>query len=545
MNLRLTAVAICIFVVSGFLGPATAGRTAPPVSEYLGRMGYYVYYDEDSWTTLQSEIDHLDIVAPYFFHLTPNGSIKALDERESLVTAFIQSHNKRVIPIIQNEAKWDQFSESMKSDAERQRIAKSLADLAESKGFDGLQIDFEAVNASDKAVLTDFMEKVEREFRARGLIVSQAIVARSSDASTQWGGAYDFDALGRINDFVTIMAYDYNGTGSTKPGSVAPIWWVDEVVGYARQYIPAEKIYLGVPFYGRDWNIDVGPPATSIGFETASRLLAEATNVVGGFSGTEGSPWLRYEDENGDHHEVWYENAESLDLKLKLALEHGIAGFAAWRIGQEDPRSWQVIANIETPATPIAPAQTSDETRYFDLTGHSLQSEFLSYWESQGGLERFGYPRTEVFLEYDPFEQQSYLVQYFERARFEYHPEYAGTSSEVLLGHVGRWALHERGIDPWLTAVQPIEGRRFFQESGHTLGGLFLQYWLANGSLTRFGYPLSEEIVERSPEDGNVYIVQYFERARMEAHTDSESGETIVLLGLLGNEMLRDRGWIS
>jgi spore germination protein YaaH len=545
LNQRLIAVAISVFIVSGFLGPATAGRSAPPVSEYLGRMGYYVYYDEDSWTTLQREIDHLDIVAPYFFHLTPNGSIKELDERESIVTAFIQSHNKRVIPIIQNEAKWDQFGESMKSATERQRIAENLAELAESKGFDGLQIDFEAVNASDKALLTDFMKAVELEFRPRGLILSQAIVARSSDASTQWGGAYDFDALGKINDFVTIMAYDYNSAGSTKPGSVAPIWWVDEVVGYARQHIPAEKIYLGVPFYGRDWNIDKGPPATSIGFETASRLLVEAKNVVGGFSEVEGSAWFRYEDDDDDRHEVWYENAESLDLKLKLALEHGIAGFAAWRIGQEDPRSWQIIANIETPATPIAPPQSSDEIRYFDLTGHSLQSEFLGYWESQGGLERFGYPRTEVFLEYDPFEQQSYLVQYFERARFEYHPEYAGTPSEVLLGHVGRWALQERSIDPWLTAVQPIEGRRYFQESGHTIGGLFLQYWLANGSLTRFGYPLSEEIVERSPEDGNVYVVQYFERARMEAHTESESGETIVLLGLLGNEMLRDRGWIN
>jgi hypothetical protein len=96
-----------------------------------------------------------------------------------------------------------------------------------------------------------------------------------------------------------------------------------------------------------------------------------------------------------------------------------------------------------------------------------------------------------------------------------------------------------------LTAVGPQEGRRYFPESGHSLGGTFLNYWSANGGLVRFGYPLSEEVVERSPEDGNVYVVQYFERTRMELHAESETGESIVLLGLLGNEMLRERGWLK
>lgn len=545
MSVRLVIVGMLVLVGSGLLAPAQPGSTAPPESGYLGRMGYYVYYDDVSWLTLQREIDRLDIVAPYFFHLTPNGSIKELDDREEEVTAFVRSHNKRIIPIIQNEAKWDQFTEYMSSEEDRERIAESLANLAESRGFDGLQIDFEAINAEDQDLLTDFMRQVEREFRPRGLILSQAVVARSSDAVSEWGGAYDFEALGEINDFVTVMAYDYNSVNSTTPGSVAPIWWVDQVLDYARQNIPAEKIYLGVPFYGRDWNVDDGPPAESIGFTTASRLLAEGDEVVGGFSELDGSPWFRYRDDDGDLHEVWYENAESLQGRLDLALDHGIGGFAAWRIGQEDPRSWQVIAGVETPATPVGPTSAGDEGRYFELTGHSLHGEFLEYWDAQGGLTRFGYPRTEVFLEYDPVVQESYLVQYFERARFEYHPEFAGTASEVLLGHVGRWALQQRGIDPWLTATEPIAGRRHFPESGHTLGGIFLEYWLNNGGLTRFGYPLSEEIVERSKEDGNVYVVQYFERTRMELHADSESGEALVLLGLLGNEMLRDRGWIN
>jgi hypothetical protein len=137
------ALLLCaIAVVSVFLGPAGNARSAPPASEYLTRMGYYVYYDDGSWVALQREIERLDIVAPYFFHLTPNGSIKELDAREAEVTAFVKAHNKRIIPIIQNEAKWDDFTPTMESAEERERIARSLADLASPASWKPLKPSF-------------------------------------------------------------------------------------------------------------------------------------------------------------------------------------------------------------------------------------------------------------------------------------------------------------------------------------------------------------------------------------------------------------------
>jgi hypothetical protein len=59
-----------------------------------------------------------------------------------------------------------------------------------------------------------------------------------------------------------------------------------------------------------------------------------------------------------------------------------------------------------------------------------------------------------------------------------------------------------------------------------------------------FGYPITEEFLEENPEDGKTYIVQYFERARFEYHPEYAGTHSEVLLGLLGNEMLRERGWI-
>jgi hypothetical protein len=81
---------------------------------------------------------------------------------------------------------------------------------------------------------------------------------------------------------------------------------------------------------------------------------------------------------------------------------------------------------------------------YFQETGHNVtRPEFVAYWQANGGLAQFGYPLTEEFTETLENGQQ-YSVQYFERARFEWHPE-NGEPYRVLLGQFGRRVLSETG----------------------------------------------------------------------------------------------------
>jgi hypothetical protein len=68
---------------------------------------------------------------------------------------------------------------------------------------------------------------------------------------------------------------------------------------------------------------------------------------------------------------------------------------------------------------------------------HTLSGVFLGYWQQKGGIRQFGYPISETVLEQNPVDGKTYTVQYTERARFELHPEYAGTDAEVLLGLLG------------------------------------------------------------------------------------------------------------
>lgn len=181
---------------------------------------------------------------------------------------------------------------------------------------------------------------------------------------------------------------------------------------------------------------------------------------------------------------------------------------------------------------------------YFPTTGHHLSGDFLRAWITSGGLMTVGFPITE------PFTQDGMVVQYFERARLEYHPQYAGTRYAVLLTHLGRWLTEGREKEsPFRpivvdnpTLLSNDQQRRYFSETGHALAYGFKAYWEANGGLYTFGYPISEEFTEWNPDTGAYYTVQYFERARFEYHPENRGTPFEVLLGRLGAQYAEARG---
>jgi hypothetical protein len=187
---------------------------------------------------------------------------------------------------------------------------------------------------------------------------------------------------------------------------------------------------------------------------------------------------------------------------------------------------------------PIAPFTSTADKRYFAESGHSLAEPFKSYWDKNGGLAQFGFPLTEPFTEQSIDDGKSYTVQYFERARFEHHPEAKDPQYQVLLGFLGK------SFHPLDKAITAKEGARFFAETGHNLSGTFRTYWEANGGLAIYGLPISEEIKEVSAIDGKTYTVQYFERARFELHPENKAPYD-VLLGQLGRQLLDVRGAFS
>ncbi len=179
-----------------------------------------------------------------------------------------------------------------------------------------------------------------------------------------------------------------------------------------------------------------------------------------------------------------------------------------------------------TLATPrraaAAPLNGNSAVLNFPATGHSVKTAgFINFFQAYGGVSTFGYPLAEENWE------SGHLVQYFERQRFELHPENAGSLYEVLLGRLGVEAAAGRTFAT-VAAFADSPTRVYIAATAHSVAEPFLSYWKGHGEVRILGYPISEPLWE------NGLQVQYFERARMERHPENAGSPYEVLLSQLG-----------
>jgi hypothetical protein len=369
-------------------------------------------------------------------------------------------------------------------------------------------------------------------------VVAMAVPPKTRDVNTGWAGAFNYRDLAPSVDYLILMAYDQHFPGGAA-GPIAPIGWYRDVLTYSQTRIDPKKIIMGVGLYGYDWNLTTRAQADPRTWGEVQDLAARNQGQFG-WSAVDATGFMRY-NSGGQSHEVWYENKQSFDAKLGVITNAPIAGFGLWRLGQEDPGVWQSILALRTPCDPVAPFPSTRFVWYVRETSHSLQGAFLNYWNRYGGVSIFGYPMTEEFQERNPIDGRVYTVQYFQRNRFEYHPENRGTFYEVQLGLLGVQFLENRFFPLGPSSITTA-GVDYFPQTGHTLSGGFRTFWRGRGGLPIFGYPLTEEFTERNPDDGNFYTVQYFERARFEWHPELRGTPFEFQLGLLGKGALERRG---
>jgi hypothetical protein len=167
--------------------------------------------------------------------------------------------------------------------------------------------------------------------------------------------------------------------------------------------------------------------------------------------------------------------------------------------------------------------------RTFPQTGKAVNGLFLAYWDDRGALAQQGYPISPVIQERSDLNGQTYAVQYFERAVFEYHPENQAPFN-VLLSQLGTFRYQQKYGTAGAPGQQANQANgRYFPETKHWVGGKFRSYWEQHGGLAQQGYPISEQFTEVSPLDGKPYTVQYFERAVFELHPENQAPFDVLL----------------
>ena len=200
-------------------------------------------------------------------------------------------------------------------------------------GWYGVNVDFEYIYQFDRESYNQFLRRLTQRMHRLGYLVVTALAPKRSDS--QQGllyAAHDYASHGQTVDYVVLMTYEWGYTYGPAM-AVAPLDQVRQVLDYATQAMPAERILMGVPNYGYDWTLPFvqGSAARSLTNVEAVTLAGQVGASIQ-YDQAAQSPFFRYYDGDGRQHEVWFEDARSLRAKYALVDEYGLAGVSFWNL---------------------------------------------------------------------------------------------------------------------------------------------------------------------------------------------------------------------
>lgn len=336
----LCTAALTIYLATPREEPSTGGVNFTEVtlsSFEVKFLGWVVEYSNLSASDFAEHASAFTWVSPTGLYIDQNGDLGGAIAANVVSTA--KDNGVLVLPLVANKDFDSQTVHKILVDAEtRDSVINQLDSFIKQGGYDGINIDFEGVPEGDRDALTQFMGLLASRLRPEGKLVTIDAAAKTYDATTGWAGAYDYKALGGVCDLVIIMAYDYHWSGGPA-GAVSPLDWFNYVVSYASSVIPASRLVIGMPFYGYDW--PTGGTASGVTFSEALKISTQLNRTIR-FDQASGEYTFTYV-KDGIGREVWFQGAMSTELRIQIVKNHGIDQVAAWSIGAEDPRTWEVI----------------------------------------------------------------------------------------------------------------------------------------------------------------------------------------------------------
>jgi len=319
-----------------------------------------LFYLISSAQSVQSFLDHadkIDILVPTWYSTDVHGLVWGGPNPQ--VMQMARKNHVEVMPIVGGSAMGPaEYHRFFNDAAARRAMEDALVQACRQNGYSGIQFDFEDIGWQDKDALSQTVAETAAVLHKAGFKLSIATVpnapgragetAYSAWMFRDWRGAYDLKALAQSADLICLMTYDQH-TRYTPPGPVAGYGWVEENLKYALQYVPKDKLSLGIAVYGYHWfaGVPVGgknvpnPTAEYIG-DAAAMQLARAYNAKLQWDAEDKTAWF-YFYRAQDREWVYYTDARTFAARYDLAKQDGLQGFCSWVLGEEDPAIWQML----------------------------------------------------------------------------------------------------------------------------------------------------------------------------------------------------------
>ena len=294
-------------------------------------------------------LPHMSAINIFNYMVTEEGNLIYIED-ENLIKDALE-YQVAPLMVLTNLKPGGGFSSEimqkiLNNDNLQELLINNILDTVKSKGYYGVDIDFEYIYPEDKEKYEDFLRQLTTVLHSEGYKITTALAPKiRRDQPGILYESHDYAVIGDIVDKVLLMTYEWGYTFGP-PMAVAPIDQVEKVLQYAVTEIDSEKILMGIPNYGYDWTLPFvkGTKAKAISnpeaIEIAKKYGAEIK-----FDKTAQSPFFNYYDENKREHVVWFEDARSIEAKLKLVEKYNLGGIFYWTIMKPFPQNWLVLEN--------------------------------------------------------------------------------------------------------------------------------------------------------------------------------------------------------
>jgi spore germination protein YaaH len=315
---------------------------------------FYMTGSPNSVKSFSEHADKIDILVPAWYFTDGNGLVWGGPDPDVMKTAA--AHHVPVMPIVALMVQAD-LHELFTTPAARTAFLTSLIKECKKHGYSGFQIDFENVNWTDRDLLSSFVADTAAALHKENFQLTIATVPNApgfpgkSNYShwlyANWRLAYDLKALAQSADLICLMTYDQN-TRWTEPGPVAGYPWTVQNLDYALQFVPKEKLSMGIPLYGYHWFADEpgkddkpNPTAEYIGQQEIDQYVASYHPHLE-WDSVDRTAWFYFYRD--DYREwVFYTDKRGFQDRLNLVRERGLQGFCSWVLGTEDPDIWSLL----------------------------------------------------------------------------------------------------------------------------------------------------------------------------------------------------------
>ena len=287
-------------------------------------------------------VSGVNVIAPTWFYLeSPEGDMSSVASDTYVATAH--SRGLSVWTVANdfdgavNSSK-DTFS-ALSTYAGRSKIIDTIVSETVRVGADGINIDFEKVNADCAPYFQEFIRELSVSCRTQGLVLS---IDAYVPTYTKYIGRAE---LARTADYIVCMCYDEHTSGSETAGSVSSLPFVQKGIRDTLKEVPPEQTVIALPFFTRLWKVNenAAPTSSAMGMGEAAAWLSEnAANVV--WDEETGQNYAEAKGVDGTS-EIWIEDAQSISEKMKEVMAAGCAGVAEWKLGLETQDIWQVISD--------------------------------------------------------------------------------------------------------------------------------------------------------------------------------------------------------